>query len=769
MKNTNDFLDEVIYPKLDRKDVVADLNPKLSSSGKHYEIDCPKCLEKRAAYIYLNGFQIECNRKKECAHKTTIWEYVQINRTPQETLQELARLAGVCLPESNEEETLKFRKSLEKTKLLEATMKFYKSQMWTVKGEATRKYLYGRGYSDEDISNMELGFNPSSKETTSHLLSQGYSELTIKETLNFLTSRDDYKLVFPYRNLSGRISSLWGRLTSKSDKSKYLPYNETSKSFPFYLDKARGLKELIIVEGYLDAMIATARGAEGVIALCGSSLTKDHIEAINKHGAKRIFLSLDNDKAGFEGTEQAIKTLLKTGIEVFVLKLPDGYKDPDELITKKGIELFLDLKDKAQSGAKWLGEHIIKKYATQSDVGQRKAIEEMLSCSKTMINPIDRRQILDVFSNSLGLPIEILLSSQKEISKENENTEKLSENQNGDDFFSRLGIVIDDIQFASQLKIWNYNLLESQHKALFASGGLVTGYTKLDEQIFFSKGDFVTIQAMSNHGKSTLMLQLAYRFITNEQNAKKDPMCIFITYESMPLRIQEKLINMISHEHQEDTIIKYNSNTDEKYLYPDKKDFMKTIMIYNELVGQNKIHVLKRVSLENIEKLIDLYKSEYPNRTLVFFLDYLQIIDTNIEADGWERIKAISYALESLAISKEVILFSASQVNEKRETREGRDIYNASTINLDLLNHSHESLTTNPDLKTNYKEKIDGKSICTLTAKKQKHGSTFTLKDYLLFNGHSFQENKNITTSNNTPKKENPKKPSHNHYFERID
>ena len=96
----------------------------------------------------------------------------------------------------------------------------------------------------------------------------------------------------------------------------------------------------------------------------------------------------------------------------------------------------------------------------------------------------------------------------------------------------------------------------------------------------------------------------------------------------------------------------------------------------------------------------------------------------------------------SLAIEKEVILASASQVDEKRQAREGRDIFNASTINIDIFNHSHASIKSNEDIQKLYKDQLDGKNICTLEVRKQKHGPSFILEDYLLFNGHRFEEKK---------------------------
>lgn len=308
-------------------------------------------------------------------------------------------------------------------------------------------------------------------------------------------------------------------------------------------------------------------------------------------------------------------------------------------------------------------------------------------------------------------------------------------------FFENLGKIIGDTDFSQSLENRNYERFESEHKRLFSSGGLITGHQEIDDQMYFSKGDFVVVKAMSNHGKSTFMLQLAYEFLSNESNLDQDPICIFVTYESIPIRIEEKLINIIGKHESEGRPILYNRSTKEKYLYADKESYIKTITKFDKLLSENRMHILKRVPLEKLDLLISLYQKEYPGRTICLFLDYIQIMESETDLDGWERMKHIAYSLESLAINREVIVFTACQVNEARQVREGRDIYNAATTVIDIFNHSHASLKSNKDLEKQYKPLISNMNICSFSAEKQKHGSSFTLDSYFLFDGFFFSKN----------------------------
>lgn len=314
--------------------------------------------------------------------------------------------------------------------------------------------------------------------------------------------------------------------------------------------------------------------------------------------------------------------------------------------------------------------------------------------------------------------------------------------KNPEDFAKRLGEIIGDLQYAEKLENLSFASFIAEHKETISKGGLLLGFEKVDQEVYFTKGSFVTIQAPSNHGKSTFMLQMAYRFLSQDKNKKSDAMCIFITYESSPFKVQEKFLRIISQDKEEGILLKYNKDLEEKYLYPREEDFQRTINSFNFLARERKIQILEHVPLENLEDLINLYKQQYPDRTIILILDYIQIIKTSKTGEPWKIMKDVAHELQQLANDKKIIIVTGSQVNDKGQTREGRDIYHASTINIAFTNRSHPSIKNNPDTKNSYKEPIDGKGVCDLWVQKNKDGSNFILYEYLLFNGHSFTENK---------------------------
>ncbi len=305
-----------------------------------------------------------------------------------------------------------------------------------------------------------------------------------------------------------------------------------------------------------------------------------------------------------------------------------------------------------------------------------------------------------------------------------------------------------------------------QHKETFSSGVLLAGYGQIDKRLFYVPGDLIIVQGMSNHGKTKWMEQKAYNFLTNSRNVEKDPVCVFISFENSPLFVKQDFFNLIS-KHQDggkrfiafDPSYSESGETESPFLYPDLVNgFQRTVSTYEKWKKNQNLIFLENVQFENLPQLVSKMKERLQDRPIVIFLDYVQIIPNAVDSDGWERIKELSYGLERLAQQNKVIVVAGSQVNEKRETREGKDVYNAATIVEDVFNHSHSSLELNESLKSKHVPQENGKNIVSITITKYKRGSSFCLDKAFLFDGHSFEEKK-INSSFPNPPTSVPTKP----------
>ena len=70
-----------------------------------------------------------------------------------------------------------------------------------------------------------------------------------------------------------------------------------------------------------------------MVATSGTAMTTQHLKSLSRL-AGRIRLAFDGDRAGVNATERVINLAQEVGVELEVVSLPDGVKDPDELIQK---------------------------------------------------------------------------------------------------------------------------------------------------------------------------------------------------------------------------------------------------------------------------------------------------------------------------------------------------------------------------------------------------------------------------------------------------
>src|SRR5437763_16758393 len=82
-------------------------------------------------------------------------------------------------------------------------------------------------------------------------------------------------------------------------------------------DAIKFAKQVIIVEGDVDAVIAHQYGTKQTVACIGSAITEKHIQQLKKL-TRQVTLALDPDAAGASATEHGIQEALKTFDRVVV-------------------------------------------------------------------------------------------------------------------------------------------------------------------------------------------------------------------------------------------------------------------------------------------------------------------------------------------------------------------------------------------------------------------------------------------------------------------
>ena len=370
-------VDEV-KQKLDIVEVIGQY-VKLTKAGRNFKAVCPFHNEKTASfYVFPERQSWHCFGA--CSTGGDVFTFVMKKEGLDfgETLRLLADKVGVSLPSHIEQGPRKD----EKEKLFqanEAAAQYYHNLLVnSPAGEKAKHYLLGRGLTLKTINDFQLGVSPNAWEMLMmYLLEKGFSEselldagLILKSEEGKTHDRFHNRLMFPIRDARGRTTGFSGRVLDDS-LPKYMNSPQTAifdKSGTIYgIDMAasaiRGKDMVVIVEGYMDVIVAHQYGFNNVVASMGTAITEKHITILKKL-TKNFALALDPDTAGEEAMTHSVDYENTAEVEIEVVTLPSG-EDPDEVI-KKGPKLW----ETAIANASPLAEYMVNFTASKFDLSK---------------------------------------------------------------------------------------------------------------------------------------------------------------------------------------------------------------------------------------------------------------------------------------------------------------------------------------------------------------------------------------------------------------
>lgn len=340
-------------------DVVGDF-VTLKKRGANYTACCPFHNEKTPSFSVSPSKGIyKCFG---CGKSGTAVGFVMEHESLSyvEALKYLARKYHIEVVEKEEtaEDIAQRQKNESLLLVSEFAGKFFKESLKSQEGQTIAyQYFRSRGLEDDTISRYGLGWAPIGRKAfTEAARAAGYKEeflvetgLTIKYDDGRLSDRFHDRVIFPIHSVSGRVIAFGGR-TLKSDKSvaKYVNSPETeiyvkSRSlYGIYFAKGEISRQdkCILVEGYLDVLSMHQLGITNVVASSGTSLTVEQIRLIHKF-TDNVTIIYDGDGAGIHAALRGIDLVLKEGMNVKIVLLPDG-QDPDDFAKKHSLDQVQD-------------------------------------------------------------------------------------------------------------------------------------------------------------------------------------------------------------------------------------------------------------------------------------------------------------------------------------------------------------------------------------------------------------------------------------------
>lgn len=348
----------------------------LKKHGREYTGLCPFHSEKTPSFTVNNekGF-FHCFG---CAAHGDAIEFIKRHErlTYREAIERLAREAGIPIPAMSREAVEKEQAAQSQIGVLEAACRWFEKNLAASENASARDYLRERGLTLQTQHQFRIGYAPEAREGLKrYLAAEGYSEaqmiecgLIIRPDTGGTYDRFRSRITFPIRSARGQVIAFGGRLMGTHGKNlpKYLNSPETELFHKgevlFNLDqagpRARERDEMVIVEGYMDAISMVQAGITHTVATLGTAVTAEHLKKLWQYAPEPV-LCLDGDAAGqramLRAAEMALP-LLKPGYSLRFATLPAG-EDPDSLIRSQGAEALKAVLSKARGISEILWLH----------------------------------------------------------------------------------------------------------------------------------------------------------------------------------------------------------------------------------------------------------------------------------------------------------------------------------------------------------------------------------------------------------------------------
>ena len=633
-----------------------------------------------------------------------------------EAVKELARRAGVDLSPLEREltpaEAAEVKTRERRRDLLEVFVEKAHAALLADVGKAAREYLVGRGFSEDKLEDLPLGFYPNVGTVSAAMKAKGYTAEELDASGILADGRWEGRLLIPWRDARGHVATVAARdLTGTAeDGDKYRYLKGATKPPAFGLDVAKRSQEatdgagLLLVEGLMDVVLLQSQGFNAAAALGGSGsfLTAERWAELIRLGFPAFTLCLDSDDAGRAGTMKALDNLRKVDNppKVYVVT-PEAlgvYKDPDELVRAHGYDKLLEVINVRSSlWPDYYGRRVLGDLTPESeDRPKREAVEKVLDFASSLRGPraaLDSEDLLRRTSEATGYTYEALaaiaLTERERKDRERAEQEAKAAARELQDALSSPGANVYELASDTSARLaslqgraadvpppFSVDAMVAELKN--APEGLLSGWPAVDELgVRFQPKELSVLGARTGHGKTSALVGLLHNWLDLKADAIDDILnsitkkpLVFFSHEEPAEVVFSRLVALAT----ADNPTPWTSSEVRDYLRDPEsrgpgygwpsKNLDEVLDAFRKV--EDRLVVVHRPAWSASRIAAHARELAETRGVGAVFVDYLQRIPPEAKADRRDmEVSAIGRTLKSLAVDLSVPVVVGAQINRE--------------------------------------------------------------------------------------------------------
>ena len=421
---------------------------QLQRSGGSFKANCPFHQERTPSFFVFPDRQ-SWRCFGACADGGDAFSFVmKADRVDfREALHRLGARVGINIVNQQESGG----RSRQLFEINDAARQFFQDALTTPEAEFVRDYLHRRGITDRSLQVFEFGYSPPrDNRLLAHLTGAGYEPELIAEA-GLARETDDGRhydlfrgrLMIPIRDWEARVAGFGSRALDDSVTPKYLNtprtpvFDKSRILFAMHLAKEPVRQHgAVIVEGYMDAVMAHQHGFDNVVASMGTALTERQVDLVRRL-TTQVTMALDGDPAGRNATLRSLESswgvfeqrntraaqqpgasVLQQpeALELRVAELPGG-QDPDDFIRQSPEQwpAFVE-------GAAPLFDYLLTSLSERTDLdsadGRAWVAQTMVRFVAQIPDAIRRDMYLDELAARLSVSSETLRAAMPAIARQ---------------------------------------------------------------------------------------------------------------------------------------------------------------------------------------------------------------------------------------------------------------------------------------------------------------------------------------------------------------